>query len=102
MTPLHAGRVPAQASFISLQPRELQVTAMKAAEDGLGIVVRLLNPSPVDVQALLTSFLPLQWAQRARLDETALGALPVIDGRRVLVPLGPYQAATVRLGFVEL
>ena len=76
MTPLHAGRVPAEASFISLQPRELQVTAVKAAEDGLGIVVRLLNPSPVDVQALLTSFLPLQWAQRARLDETALGRCP--------------------------
>jgi hypothetical protein len=102
MTPLHAGRVPAEVSFISLQPQELQVTAVKAAEDGRGIVVRLLNPSPADVQALLTSFLPLQWAQRARLDETALGALPVIDGRRVLVPLGPYQAATVRLGFVGL
>ena len=101
MTPLHAGRLPTEASFLSVEPQQLQLTATKVAEDGLGMVVRLVNPTPADVPAVLTCLLPLQRAQRARLDETAEGSLPVLEGRRVLVPLGPHQAATVRLGFAE-
>jgi alpha-mannosidase len=99
MTPLHAGRLPAEAAFLSTQPETVQLTAAKAAEDGSGMVVRLVNLSPWDVPAEVTSLLPLRRAERARLDETVEGPPPVIDGGRVLVPLGPHQAATVRLDF---
>ena len=43
-TELHAGQQPAQASLITVEPRELVVSALKQYSDGQGLVVRLYNP----------------------------------------------------------
>jgi alpha-mannosidase len=64
-------------------------SALKGAEDGDGLILRLFNPADGPTQARLTG--PLE-VSRLRLDET--GSEPAADGT---VELGPHEIATLRL-----
>ncbi len=51
VTEQHAGQIPAQATFVVVEPRELVVSAVKRSNDGQSTVVRIYNPLPDTINA---------------------------------------------------
>ena len=51
VTEQHAGQIPAQATFVMVEPRELVVSAVKRSNDGQSTVVRIYNPLPDTINA---------------------------------------------------
>jgi len=98
-TPRHAGRLPPSASFLTLDPVCMQLTAVKAAEDGSGLIVRAVNLSEEAVNATLRCHLPIRRASLARMDETSLEELPVENGDSIRISAGPHAVVTFRLEF---
>ncbi|MFA6112097.1 MAG: glycoside hydrolase family 38 C-terminal domain-containing protein, partial [Candidatus Latescibacterota bacterium] len=85
-------------SFLSVDPPTVRLVALKRAEDGNGLIVRLWNPDTEEIQARLA--VPSRRMTAAVLTDLAEGAdganLEIGPGR-VTVPLGPGSVATVRL-----
>jgi mannosylglycerate hydrolase len=91
------GDLPAELSFLSAEPPTIPVSAIKRSESGKGIIVRLFNPTPREVNVSLRFFRPLARAHRVRLDEGLVATLPVSDGNRVNLSLGKKEVVTVEL-----
>jgi mannosylglycerate hydrolase len=98
-TSLHYGGMPSSSSLLAVDPPNLKLTAVKAADDGHGVIVRLVNLSPGDTTAALRTHIPIRHAALVRLDETPVRDLYVLDRRTVDLAAGPYQVVTLRLEF---
>lgn len=78
------------------------VSAMKPAEDGDGIVVRVANPSEAPRDAVITVATDVAVAP-VRMDESPLTDAEPVEataddrGRRAVVRLGPHETASFRL-----
>jgi alpha-mannosidase len=92
-TGAHEGPLPRQGSFVTVEPEGLILSAVKQAEDGGSVVVRVYNPTTetisgrVGVRGAATAAL-------AQLSEDPLGALP-LEGGCVSVDVGPKRIVTV-------
>lgn len=88
------GELPAAVSF--LQVEGLPLSAVKPAEEGEGIVVRLYNPTDRPLQGQISSFCPLRRMTLVGLDERAKAPLPhSLRSARLTVP--PGAIITVKL-----
>jgi hypothetical protein len=65
--------------LLALAPSTLVLSATKPAEEGSGIVVRVMNPSDAPVRATLTCGLPITSARAIRLDETPIAEPVTLD-----------------------
>ncbi len=99
VTALHSGRMPSSASLLAIDPPNLKLTSVRAAEDGLGLIVRLVNLSSRKDSVALKTFLPIRHAALVRLDETPERDLLVQDRQTVEIDAGPHQIVTLRLEF---
>ncbi len=99
VTPVHPGRLPASVSLLAIDSSDLKLTAMKAAEDGQGAIVRLVNLSSDETLAALRTYLPISHAAIVQLDETHIRDLPFVDRNTVRLTAGPHQVITLRLEF---
>ena len=92
------GELPASASFLSLDAPGVVVSAIKAAEDGHGLVVRLYNPTGAPATGSLRLLWPVGAVKRLNLDERTLETLysgpPTIE---VALTLTPHKIETLRL-----
>ena len=86
-----------QASFLQIQPAELGISAVKIAEDGEGVIVRIVNLTDAPQRATLQTLLPLSAAWQARMDETNLAPIEIQDQHRVYMELRPHEVLTLRL-----
>jgi alpha-mannosidase len=68
-------------SLLALEPRSLVLSALKPAEDGDGVVVRVYNPNDVTIDATLSLGFPASSATLVALDESASDPIPIRDGR---------------------
>jgi len=84
---------------LRLAPRDLLLSALKPAEDGDGIVVRVLNPTAREQRAELALGLPVARASFVRLDESPAGGAPAVDGSTLRFPVGPHALRTLRVEF---
>jgi len=96
------GSVPGDRSFLRQEDPRVAITAIKKAENDERLIVRLTNLAPEPVTAELHLGIPSLTAVKTGLLEDDLGldrAAPSCEdgGRRVLVPLGPCEIATVAL-----
>lgn len=91
------GDLPAERSFLSIEPPTIPVSAIKQSKSKRSLVVRLFNPTPREVNVSLRLFRPLARAHRLRLDETPLASIPVSDGNRVNLVIRKKEIATVEL-----
>lgn len=94
-----SGEAEGQAS-LTLDRPEIEVSAFKAADDGRGSVLRLLNPTdasvPVTVKLGAALASRVSAAERVRLDETSLGeSLEIADGA-FSVEIGAHALASIR------
>ncbi len=90
----------AQKSFIELLDRNLVISAVKAAEDGCGLIVRLWNPGDeARSEKLLFGETPLS-AIYCKLSEDDLAEpVPNIEGKTVIIEAGPRKIVTLRVKF---
>jgi mannosylglycerate hydrolase len=95
------GPLPARRSFLSVEGRNAILSAVKQAEQGDDLIVRLYNPSAAATQATLHLPFAVRRAQLAGLDEQPLPAAPVPpltaeDTLQVDLPAG--KIVTLRVG----
>ena len=91
---------PAAGSFLAVSGRNIILSAVKQAEQGETLVVRVCNPSSEPARGTLTLAAPAATVHRASLDET------VMDGTELLaadaegawpLELGPKQILTLKI-----
>jgi alpha-mannosidase len=93
------GDLPPCGSFVTVEPADrLMVSALKQAEDGSGIVLRLWNVSADTLDAVVTTSLPVRAAKRLRLDETPLEDLPLQAGA-LRLRIAPHKIETLLLAY---
>ncbi|HZQ83321.1 MAG TPA: glycosyl hydrolase-related protein [Acidimicrobiales bacterium] len=89
--------LPEGTSVIAVEPPGLVLSALKPADEGDGIVVRVLNPTGASIDAVVRCGVPIASAQPCRLDESAAdGAVELTDGT-VRFPIGAHALRTVKL-----
>ena len=99
------GTAPATESLIRIEPANVSVAALKAAEDGRGVILRIAEEDGKEARAVLSTPLRVERAERATFLEEPLGGLEVRaggDGRsEIVVPVPPRGTVTVRLAPLE-
>ena len=91
-TPVPAGDapiLPPGSSLVTVEPEGVLLTALKPAEDGDGLVVRVLNPGNTALDASVTFGVPV--ADATSVDGTRKLALALADGR--IDPATAFDAA---------
>ncbi len=94
-----AGPLPSSGSFLTVDAPGVVVGALKGAEDGNGLVVRLYNATDQDAVGTLTLTELLARVERLALDESLLDAVPLPGSPTNDTPirLGPHKIETLRL-----
>lgn len=87
------------SSFLSVEPKSLMLTALKLADDGKSVVVRVNNPIGLGVCALLTFGRPVKRAWRAMMNEETLEVLKVRNDQDVQIEVKPFEVVTVKVVF---
>ena len=102
--PLHSGYPPMagdaapRQSFLEQKTGKLILSALKPAEDGDGLIVRLWNPTRRKQTETLTLWRKIQRAAYVGLNEDPVkGKRPTVRGRRVTVEAKAGQIVTLRL-----
>jgi alpha-mannosidase len=94
-TDLHDGQLPASGSFVSVEPHQFVISAIKEAENGRGWLVRGYNISGEEINVTLKSWRKFRRLERLNLAEEKLSALrPRPDGS-VTFPVRGHEIATV-------
>jgi alpha-mannosidase len=93
------GPLPESLSFLTLDPPDLVLSAVRRTADGLGLVVRGYSLSPSPVAAHLAVCKPLNSAWRANLNEERMSPLNVTGGNSVELTVRPGEVFTVELRF---
>ena len=96
-TGVHGGAAPEQRSFFSVDAPGVFVEAVKVAEDGDEVVVRLYEGFGGRCTARLRCCSPLRSAQLTDLLEREVEELPLTDDGAILLEFGPFEVHTVKL-----
>jgi alpha-mannosidase len=91
-----SGGLPPSMSFLRVSPPQLVVSAVKAAEDGEGIVVRLWNASREEVLGSILFWNEVEQAWETNLLEEPLTALEV-EGKRVYFRAKGCEIKTLKI-----
>lgn len=97
-TDQHDGTLPPCVSWVHIEGAGLVLSAVKAAENADGLVVRVYNTSAQPVVARLYTYMPIRTALRVNLTEKELYALDVEDGG-VNIEVHGKQIASLKLTF---
>ncbi len=92
----HPGDLPQELSFFSIAPNDLVLSGMKTAEDGNGIVLRVVNPTTRDQKVTVTAWKPIAAAELVQLNEKPVEKLSPA-GSSVSFAAGPKKIMTVRV-----
>jgi mannosylglycerate hydrolase len=94
-----AGTAPllrADHPLLTVEPRGILVTALKPAEDGTGIILRLLNPTGAALEARVRVGFEYARIDAVRCDETPSEESPVIHAETVAIVLPPHGLRSLR------
>jgi alpha-mannosidase len=99
-TEQHDGDLPASWSFVQVTPDAVAISAIKRAESGEGLIVRLYNPGDQPQEAALAFGVPLAGVSKVRLDEEPLdddgrGEIE-FSGNGARLSVGAGQIGTLR------
>ena len=96
------GSLPIETGFLDLGSEQLVLSALKQADDGRGLIVRIWNPTDGEQTAKLA----FPQVKQAIVSATAtdvlerdLGSPYEIRDRAVIVPCRPKQFVTLRVAF---
>lgn len=89
--------LPPSSSFASFEGDSLVLTAVKKAEDGDSVVLRLFETAGRHVETKVTAF-----GRERSFEETNLLEEPVAGGKRTALVVNPFEIKTVRLSIADL
>lgn len=98
----HTGELPTRHSFVSVEPSNLVLTAMKRSEDGDGLILRFYEWAGRQTEARITVPAGAMGAVENNLMEhRAAGedAKLTVEGKVVKFSVGPYSINTVRVNY---
>lgn len=98
-TPAHEGALPAAASFVEVEPASMVLSAVKKAEDGKGLIVRVWHADDEAGEAAIRLFKTPSRVMRCNLAERDVEDLPVDDEGIVRVSVRSYEILTIRVEF---
>ena len=97
LTSVHQGSLPPAGSFVTVEPDTVVVSAVKAAETGDGLIVRVYNVGEESVEGRLRLWRPCRRATLVNLNEEELKELKVPGGQReVGLAIGKKQIVSVK------
>jgi len=91
----HDGPLPAALSFVEVSPTSVALSAIKLAEEGAGLIVRVWNVGPVPVEARVRLNLPFSRAFLTDLNECPGEGLNPDADNVVRLSLHPRQVKTM-------
>jgi 2-O-(6-phospho-alpha-D-mannosyl)-D-glycerate hydrolase len=86
---------PPGTSLVRVTPAEVVLSALKPAQDGPGMILRLLNPTDTPMEASVHLGLPFERAFPVRLDETPLDPTFDLEAGELRVHLPPHALRSV-------
>ncbi len=89
------GTLPLSASLVDIEPPTLALSALKTAEDGDGVVLRVYNIANAPVQGSVRPNFPYQRIERVNLNEEDPSPVDAADGR-VELSLRPNEIVTLK------
>ncbi|OHB43093.1 MAG: alpha-mannosidase [Planctomycetes bacterium GWC2_45_44] len=93
------GKLPAEVSFLSVQPEGLVLSAVKKAEDRDSIIIRLYNPTNRQITGEIKTWVRPKQAYLTNLNEERQGDLTVSSSGSVVINAGTSKIVTVELVF---
>ncbi len=96
MTGRGKGSLPGEQSLFCISNSAVHVSAVKQAEDGDGLVIRLFNPTDEQQEVPVAFGKAIAGAERCGMDESVLEPLSA-DGANVLLSVAPRKIFTLRV-----
>jgi len=96
-TGIHNGKLPAELSFVSTDNDRIIISAVKQAEDGRGVVVRLFNPSDKATDTKVKLFKKINKAYLANLNEKIKSQIEIDKDNSVKVNVRRKGIVTLRI-----
>ena len=97
---LHPGKLPGASSFLQVEPATFIITAVKAVEDGNGMILRGYNITSEAIDVLLKAVFSFKSIYRTRLDETARVDIDHTPEGTVRFQAGAHEIVTLRFNNV--
>jgi alpha-mannosidase len=94
-----SGELPGELSFLTLDPPDLVLSAVKRSEGGDSLIVRFYNPTSEAAQANLRTYQPMVGARAVNLNEEPEADLPLTDAHSLTLPVAAKQVRTVAIQF---
>jgi mannosylglycerate hydrolase len=92
-----SGSLPRKLGFLEIEPDKLELSALKKAEEGESLILRVYNPTKAPVSGRIAAGFPIERAWETRLDEVRLRELEVEGGKSLLLDLGAGQILSIEL-----
>ena len=99
VTTAHAGSLPAEHSFASVEPENVVLTAVKKAEDANGLIFRAYEWAGKETTAEFHVPAGATGATVTNMMEAPEGEPLTIAGDVVKVPIHPYEILTIRVDY---
>lgn len=99
VTTRHDGSLPAQHSFVSVEPQNVVLTAVKKAEDSNGLILRVFEFGGKDGTVSFRVPPGATGATLTNLMEKPEGSPLEVTGDVVKAPIKPYEILTVRVDY---
>ncbi len=93
--------LPMQGGMVSISSNELVLSALKTAERGEGIILRVHNPVARQAEGVVHFTRIVRNAWSAKLNEEVIDRLDVHEGRDIPVRLGAYGILTLKIELDE-
>jgi alpha-mannosidase len=92
-----SGSLPHECSFLTIEPAALHLSAVKRAEEGKRLIIRLYNPTCHSITGKIQLYFPIQAAHEVSLNEVLLDKLPIEKGNSVALEIGAKSIKTIAL-----
>ncbi len=97
-TGVHEGNLPKKLSFVSIEPDNLIISAIKKAEDD-ALIVRFYNTTDKEVEGKVKCYKPIKEASLTNLNEESIEKVEVEDSDTVRVKAKGWQVITLKFKF---
>jgi alpha-mannosidase len=95
--PPQSGRLPARASFMELEAANVIVEAVKQAEDGKDLIVRLYEAEGQAARTAVRFGFPVAGARETDLLEQPLAVGPALKDGQLRLEFGPFEIKTLKV-----
>ncbi len=89
--------LPESQPVLSIEPAALLLSGLKPAEDGDGMVLRVLNPTDATLEAEIRLGFAIASASPVQLDETPISQPLPIEDNRLRFPVPPHSLRSLRI-----